>query len=341
MPIPAALSWRQTDPESGEEKYAENRRDDPPMAKSRFVSARNRPRERSSVKLLASRIAVLSPRILHGRSSGLPIARKSPAHDFRAHQRHEKHQPRRPAASSRQSHKRAAGISPPTLTASTSRAPENSAAENRSPRPARCIRTARDKRTETHRRNCPREAASWWSIRASSRSRDSPRPARRIFRLRKKFQKKISCAAPVTNAAMVMNSCSGWSAGQIFRAARVRVAPDPARNSQKMHRHEDAIDARERQPEMQLSQRFVHGSAEHLRKPVIRRRENPENRRHAHDDVKVRHDVVRRVQHRVHRRLRQENPRKPAGDEKRNEPDGKQHRRMQLNFPAPHRTQAS
>src|SRR2546428_10203370 len=37
-----------------------------------------------------------------------------------------------------------------------------------------------------------------------------------------------------------------------------------------MHGHENRVRAHEREPEMQLRQRFVHHAAEHLREPIIR-----------------------------------------------------------------------
>src|SRR5438309_6369778 len=59
-----------------------------------------------------------------------------------------------------------------------------------------------------------------------------------------------------------------------------------------MHGHENRVRAHEREPEMQLRQRFVHHAAEHLREPIIRCCEYSEDRRHAHNQMKVRdHEI--------------------------------------------------
>src|SRR5205807_10286554 len=60
-----------------------------------------------------------------------------------------------------------------------------------------------------------------------------------------------------------------------------------------MHGHENRVRAHEREPEMQLRQRFVHHAAEHLREPIIRCCEYSEDRRHAHNQMKVRdHEIA-------------------------------------------------
>src|SRR5260370_37059833 len=47
----------------------------------------------------------------------------------------------------------------------------------------------------------------------------------------------------------------------------LRIAPDVTFKSDEVHRHEDAIDPNEGEPEMNLAQGLVHHAAEHLGKP--------------------------------------------------------------------------
>ena len=80
---------------------------------------------------------------------------------------------------------------------------------------------------------------------------------------------------------------------------------------------------------MNLAQRFVHHSPEHLGKPEIGSREHAKNCRDSHHHVEMAHHEIGRVQVDIQRRLRQEEPAQPARDEDGNEPDGKQSRRME------------
>ena len=99
-----------------------------------------------------------------------------------------------------------------------------------------------------------------------------------------------------------------------------------AGQAQEVHGHEDAVDADEGEPEVDLAERLVQHPAEHLREPEVRGREDAEDRRHAHDQVEVRDHEVRVVQVQVERGLRQEEARQAAGDEQRHEAEREQHR---------------
>ncbi len=92
---------------------------------------------------------------------------------------------------------------------------------------------------------------------------------------------------------------------EVSHGSRVKIAPRMARQPQEMHWHKDGIDTYERQPEVNLPNPFVQEPAKHLRKPEICGREHSENRRHAHDQVKVRDNEVGVVKIQVQCRLGQ------------------------------------
>ncbi len=117
---------------------------------------------------------------------------------------------------------------------------------------------------------------------------------------------------------MVMNLCTGISANQII-VGEGGVAADVARKAQIMHRHENAVDADESKPEMQLSERLVHHPANHFGHPEIGAGKNSENRRHGHHEMEVGNDEVGGVQISVDGRLRQEESADSAADEHRDE----------------------
>ena len=121
----------------------------------------------------------------------------------------------------------------------------------------------------------------------------------------------------------------------------VRVTANAARDPDEMHRHEDAVGADEREPEMNFAQRLVHHAAKHFREPEISGGENSEDSGDAHHQVEVRDHVVGGVQHVIHRRLREKQTRKTAGNEQRNKAEREKHRRLELNLCRPRECRAS
>src|ERR1700733_3245632 len=105
-----------------------------------------------------------------------------------------------------------------------------------------------------------------------------------------------------------------------------------------MHRHEDAVDAKKRQPEMPFAQRFAHHAAEHFRKPEIGSGKNTEQRRNCHHEVKVSYDEICRVKISVERSMREVEAADPPADEDGNESEAEQRRRVESHFRAVERS---
>ena len=119
----------------------------------------------------------------------------------------------------------------------------------------------------------------------------------------------------------------------------LRISPRSTRHAQVVHRHEDRVRSRERQEEVHSSPGLIHHPSKHFRKPVISRRKHSKDCRHAHDQVKVSDHKIGIVQLNVEHRLRQKRTTQSTRDEKRNEANGVEHRRMEPNVPLPHRAQ--
>src|SRR6266478_5759935 len=107
-----------------------------------------------------------------------------------------------------------------------------------------------------------------------------------------------------------------------------RVAADIPGHSQVMEWHEDAIRAREAEPEMNFSQGLIHHSSGHLGEPEVSCREDAKHSRDAHHHVEMADHEVSRVEHDIDRRLSQEEATHTAADEHRNKAQRKQGRRV-------------
>src|SRR6202034_8453 len=126
--------------------------------------------------------------------------------------------------------------------------------------------------------------------------------------------------------------------GSVGSAGGISVASNPARDSHKMHGHEDAIGSYKGEPEVKLSQWFAHHATKHFREPEIGGGKNSKDGSHTHHQMKVRDNVVSGVKHIVHGRLRQEQAGESAAHKQRNETKRKKHGRLELNFAAPQRS---
>ena len=104
------------------------------------------------------------------------------------------------------------------------------------------------------------------------------------------------------------------------------IAADVAGEAQIVHRHEDAVDADEGEPEMQFAERLVHHAADHLRAPEIRAGEDAEDGGDGHDEVEMGDDEVGGVQVGVNGRLREEEAADAAADEDGNESEAEERR---------------
>src|SRR5208282_1648196 len=91
-------------------------------------------------------------------------------------------------------------------------------------------------------------------------------------------------------------------------------------------RDEDGIETHEREEEVNLAQRLVHHSAEHLREPVIETCEATEERHREKRIVEMRDDEVSAVQKNVRGRRAQENSSHSADEESRKTAQREQHR---------------
>src|ERR1043166_9143930 len=88
-----------------------------------------------------------------------------------------------------------------------------------------------------------------------------------------------------------------------------------------VHRHKDRVDADERDPEVDLSNRFVHEAAKHLREPEVERRKHSENRSHTHHEGEVSWNDVGVVHWQIERALSENQTGDATGDEQRHESD--------------------
>src|SRR5579862_6434023 len=88
--------------------------------------------------------------------------------------------------------------------------------------------------------------------------------------------------------------------GRVCSSGGISITSNAARNSHKMHGHENAVGSNKCEPEMKLGQRFAHHAAKHFREPEIRGGKNSEDGCHAHHQMKMRDHVVGSVKHIVH-----------------------------------------
>src|SRR3989440_1994366 len=105
-----------------------------------------------------------------------------------------------------------------------------------------------------------------------------------------------------------------------------------------VHGHENAIDAGERQPEMNFAERLVQAAAKKFGKPEKQRAKNGERRGDAHDEMEMAGDeIVADGGSGGEIVARQENPGEPAGEKKRNETEREKHGGVELGPRVPER----
>src|SRR6266567_1878178 len=119
----------------------------------------------------------------------------------------------------------------------------------------------------------------------------------------------------------------------------VGVVDDAARHAgepQEMLRKERDVDADERDPEMQLAERFVISVAGHFREPIVPAGEDREHGAEREHVMEMRHHVVGVLQQAVDAGIRQHHAGDAADGEQENEADRPQHRGLELDRAAPH-----
>jgi len=92
-------------------------------------------------------------------------------------------------------------------------------------------------------------------------------------RLHRKLMRKIPCANTVSRIAKVMNARTGPT---IAAMAAMRLPELEVRvrdQAEPVHGREDAVDAGERQPEMNFAERFVQAASENLGEPEKKARQ--------------------------------------------------------------------
>src|SRR5438046_6098500 len=96
-----------------------------------------------------------------------------------------------------------------------------------------------------------------------------------------------------------------------------------------VHGHENAIDAGERQPEMNFAERLVQAATKKFGEPEKQRAKNGERRGDAHDEMEMAGDeIVADCGSGGEIAAREENSGEPAGEKKRNETEREEHRRV-------------
>ena len=110
--------------------------------------------------------------------------------------------------------------------------------------------------------------------------------------LMKKLEMKINCAAPRTNAEIGNEHIHRLLRLEERVLSRIVETSHLSADAENVHREEDAVNADEAQPEMNLAERFVHEPAEHFREPEIESGERREQRRDCHHQMEVRDDEV-------------------------------------------------
>src|ERR1700686_3149405 len=95
-----------------------------------------------------------------------------------------------------------------------------------------------------------------------------------------------------------------------------------------MEWHENGIGTDEAEPEVNLSQGFVHHAPKHLGEPEVGSSKNPEHCCDAHHQMEVSDHEVGRMQHDVSRGLCQEEAAHASADEHRNKSQTKKRSRV-------------
>ena len=99
----------------------------------------------------------------------------------------------------------------------------------------------------------------------------------------------------------VIKTFSGSQRLQEIVLRRIGDAPHHAADADKMHRAENGVEENEREPEMDLAERFIHHPTEHLWKPVVKARETGEENVADQSVVEVRHDEISVMNVNIHR----------------------------------------
>ena len=102
---------------------------------------------------------------------------------------------------------------------------------------------------------------------------------------------------------------------QKFVLGKLRETPRHSHHSHRVHRHEDAVDADESYPEMELAETFMHEASKHLRKPEVSGRKHAEDRSHTHHQMEVCRHEIGVVHRQIERSLAQYETRNSAGNE--------------------------
>src|SRR3989441_279406 len=110
-----------------------------------------------------------------------------------------------------------------------------------------------------------------------------------------------------------------------------------ALEAEEVHREEDEVHADQREGEMPPGEALRVHPTGHSREPEVEAREDAEDRAAEQDVMEVGDDPVRVLERIVERDRRLEHAVDPADDEHRDETDGEEHRRFELDRPAPHR----
>src|SRR5205814_10544168 len=94
-----------------------------------------------------------------------------------------------------------------------------------------------------------------------------------------------------------------------------------------VHGHENAIDAGERQPEMNFDERLVQAATKKFGEPEKQRAKNGERRGDAHDEMEMAGDeLVADCRSGCEIAARDEKPGEPAAEKRRNETAGEERR---------------
>src|SRR3989442_15030279 len=94
---------------------------------------------------------------------------------------------------------------------------------------------------------------------------------------------------------------------------KLSVPAGHAGNTHRVHRNEDAINADEGNPEMELAETLVHETAKHLGEPEVDGRKHPKDRSYSHHQMKMSGHEVSIVHREIERRLAQHQARNSAG----------------------------
>src|ERR1700739_1542132 len=106
-----------------------------------------------------------------------------------------------------------------------------------------------------------------------------------------------------------------------------------------VHRHENAVDTCEGEPEMNFAEGVVQAAAKHFREPEKQRAENRERRGDAHHQMEMAGNEIVADGSGGEIVTREEDSGKPAGQKKRNEAKREKHGGVELNAGVPERAE--